>query len=98
MASDPPETLLNCALPRINSIDFPRGLNSGNKFKATAEAKASLSFALLRCTTAGREALYLSLPVTCPADSICLAHLTVPLQVAADCNHSALTVGHCEGL
>ena len=66
MPGDPPETLLTCALPRINSIDWPSGLNSGNKQRALAEAKTSLSFALLRCTTSGREALYFSVPLPCP--------------------------------
>ena len=68
-------TLLNCELPAGNNIDFPTELKGAQAQEALKEAKASLAWAVLR-TTGDENHVYLVVPASCAADSVCLADLS----------------------
>ena len=69
-----PVTLLNCDLPAGNNIDFATELRGAQAQDALKEAKASLSWALLR-TTSDEKTLSIVVPASGAADSICIAEL-----------------------
>ena len=69
-----PVTLLNSDLPTGNNIDFSAQLKGAQAQEALKEAKASLSWAVLR-TTGDDKTLSLVVPASGAADSICITEL-----------------------
>ena len=69
-----PVTLLNSDLPTGNNMDFSAQLKGAQAQEALKEAKASLSWAVLR-TTGDDKSLSLVVPASGAADSICVTEL-----------------------